>query len=132
MYCFSPRFSGSWVCSVRELSIHLKLLNIKNELSLFIPENAFNLTNINQADILGMAVIVPEEKESVLLGAAMLGMSAASGGCLVEVTRNISMSSTQVSPCPEVEQYHEAKYKVFKEMIEDQLKYRKIMKQYEI
>ena len=89
---------------------------------------------IVQADVLGMSVIVPEEKESVLLGAAMLGMSAArakdqNGGCLVEVTKMMSMSSTQVSPCLDVKEYHEAKYKVFKEMIEDQLKYRKIMQQ---
>ena len=80
-----------------------------------------------KADSLGVDVLIPEEKESVLLGAAMLGMAAARGGDLASVTAEMSSAVTRLSPDPGEQGYHEAKYRVFREMVRDQLKYRKIM-----
>ena len=82
-----------------------------------------------QADVLQMPVMIPQEKESVLLGAAMLGMSAASdsAGDLVTVARSMSSSHTVVTPCAVIKHYHDRKYRVFLQMMEDQLRYRDIM-----
>ena len=76
-----------------------------------------------------MQVMIPQEKESVLLGAAMLGMSASdSAGDLVSVTRSMSSSHTVVTPCADIKHYHDNKYRVFLQMMSDQLRYRDIMK----
>ena len=106
-----------------------------------------------QADVLGREVQVPQETESVLLGAAMLAMSAArwhdttwhdmwhdmtcdmwhdrgeGDGHLEEVAAEMSSSVTVLRPDPRLASYHEAKYGVFREMVRDQTKYRDIMEQ---
>ena len=82
-----------------------------------------------QADVLNMNIFVPQEKESVLLGAAMLGMSA-SGEFedLHQVVSNINIKADLVEPRSSYASFHEAKYEVFREMLRDQLKYTDIMK----
>ena len=83
-----------------------------------------------QADVLGVKLSVPDEKESVLLGAAVLGMTAADQDHdLHTVVSRLSCSSSVMTPCDEVRQYHQNKYQVFTQMMRDQIKYRQIMKQ---
>ena len=81
-----------------------------------------------QADVLNMDINIPQEKESVLLGAAMLGMSASGEfGDLYQVVNKINMKAEVVKACSSDTLFHDAKYQVFREMIKDQLKYRDIM-----
>ena len=83
-----------------------------------------------QADVLGVELSVPDEKESVLLGAAVLGMTAADQvHDLKTVVSRLSCSSSVMTPCDEVRQYHQNKYLVFTQMMRDQIKYRQIMRQ---
>ena len=77
-----------------------------------------------------MDVLIPEEKESVLLGAAMLGMAASQDRDLASVTASLSSSVTRLRPDKAEAGYHEAKYRVFREMLRDQLKYRAIMEEF--
>ena len=77
-----------------------------------------------------MDVLIPEEKESVLLGAAMLGMAASQDRDLASVTASLSSSVTRLSPDKAEAGFHEAKYRVFREMLRDQIKYRTIMEEF--
>ena len=77
-----------------------------------------------------MDVLIPEEKESVLLGAAMLGMAASQDGDLASVTASLSSSVTRLRPDKTEAGFHEAKYRVFREMLRDQIKYRTIMEEF--
>eukprot|EP00095_Tigriopus_kingsejongensis_P010288 maker-scaffold474_size162001-snap-gene-0.35 protein:Tk10288 transcript:maker-scaffold474_size162001-snap-gene-0.35-mRNA-1 annotation:"fggy carbohydrate kinase domain-containing" len=89
-----------------------------------------------QADVLGLPVIQPQEKESVLLGSAMLGAAAAcqdtteSSGALDNLTPvvNEMMCDGKIfSPNLNVRKFHERKYRIFRLMGEDQLKYTSLM-----
>ena len=81
-----------------------------------------------QADVLQMKIAVPQEKESVLLGAAMLGMAASGDlGSLHQVVNQINIKAEMVQPSNSQSAFHDAKYEVFRQMIKDQLKYRNIM-----
>lgn len=63
-----------------------------------------------------------------MLGAAMLAMAASDNTDLTKVVSSLSTSNTVMRPSSAaVSQYHEDKYKVFKLMMEDQIKYRNIM-----
>ena len=77
-----------------------------------------------------MDVLIPEEKESVLLGAAMLGMAASQDRDLASVTASLSSSVTRLTPDKAEAGFHEAKYRVFREMLRDQIKYRTIMEEF--
>ena len=80
-------------------------------------------------DVLGLPVVRPRESESVLLGAAMLGAAAASEGesTLLSVLARMGQPGDIHSPDRRLAAFHEKKYKVFKKMSEDQIKYRNIM-----
>lgn len=81
-----------------------------------------------QADVCNLPVVCPDEEESVLLGAAILGACAA--GHFKDMTTAIqSMGGTGkvVEPNKVVVDFHNMKYKVFLKMYQDQLEYRSIM-----
>jgi FGGY-family pentulose kinase len=83
-----------------------------------------------QADVVNLPVICPDEVESVLLGSAILGASAAKH--FPDVTTAIKSMGGQgkvVNPDPAVVDYHNKKYKVFLKMYDHQIQYKNIMKE---
>ena len=84
------------------------------------------------ADVLGLRVVRPTAAECVLKGAAMLGAAAAatastSKRTMWQVITDMQHSGDIFKPDPEVEEFHQRKYKVFLEMVKDQRKYAAIM-----
>ncbi|CAI0402949.1 unnamed protein product [Linum tenue] len=82
------------------------------------------------ADIMGCPVILPRESESVLLGAAILGAVAAKKyPTLMEAMKALNAAGQVVRPSqdPKVKKYHDAKYKIFRELYEQQLSQRSAM-----
>lgn len=80
------------------------------------------------AEACALPVLVPEESEMVLVGSAMLGACAAKFYPSLELaSRGMASSCEAVHPNPAIHDYHERKYKVFRQMVEDQLKYKRIM-----
>lgn len=80
------------------------------------------------AEACAMPVLVPDESEMVLVGSAMLAACAAKVFPSLEAASNGMASRCEVvRPNPALRDYHERKYKVFRLMVEDQLKYRQIM-----
>ncbi|KAI3805526.1 hypothetical protein L1987_27977 [Smallanthus sonchifolius] len=89
--------------------------------SLFIQEHA---------DIIGCPIILPRESESVLLGAAILGAVAAKKYSTLRHAMKALNSAGQVihpSKDPRVKKYHDAKYRIFRQLYEQQLAHRSIM-----
>lgn len=81
------------------------------------------------ADASGCRVILPAEREAVLLGAAMLG-AVASGDLpdLVTAMRTMNRADAITTPSgAEVRAYHEQKHRIFHRMHADQLAYRDLM-----
>ena len=89
------------------------------------------------ADVLGLRVVRPAAAECVLKGAAMLGAAAAGTASAAastskprtmwQVMTDMQHSGDIFKPDPEVEEFHQRKYKVFLEMVKDQRKYAAIM-----
>lgn len=81
------------------------------------------------ADATGCRVVMPEEPEAVLLGAAMLGAVAAGEYADVPgAMRAMSRPGVVIEPGRgEVEAYYAGKYRVFARMAGDQLVYRGLM-----
>jgi FGGY-family pentulose kinase len=81
------------------------------------------------ADATGCRIVLPEEPEAVLLGAAILGAVAARRYAdLPEAMRAMSRAGRVIEPGGgEVQRYHDAKYAVFQRMHDDQLAYRAVM-----
>ncbi|CAB0036765.1 unnamed protein product [Trichogramma brassicae] len=83
-----------------------------------------------QADVLGLPVLLPAEKESVLLGSAILGACAAQTFSSVnDAIKKMGGSAIVVHPTPETFSYHEKKYRVFKKMVDDQNQYKEYMRE---
>ncbi|XP_060826716.1 FGGY carbohydrate kinase domain-containing protein isoform X1 [Bombus pascuorum] len=81
-----------------------------------------------QADVLGLPVLCPIEKESVLIGAAILGSYAAGKfNTVYDATQAMGGSANIVKPKNECYKYHLQKYQVFRRMVQDQKDYREIM-----
>lgn len=81
------------------------------------------------SDICNVPVFIPKVPESVLLGAAMLGASAAKVfPDLDSAVRSMAGKGRMIKPNLELKAFHDRKYKVFLKMLNDQLEYRKIMK----
>ncbi|KAF5279188.1 hypothetical protein FQR65_LT03435 [Abscondita terminalis] len=81
-----------------------------------------------QANAVNLPVVYPEEKESVLLGAAILGACAAKHfKNITTAIRSMGGQGIVIKPNKETILYHQKKYNVFLKMLEDQLKYREIM-----
>jgi FGGY-family pentulose kinase len=81
------------------------------------------------ADATGCRLILAQEPEAVLLGSAILG--AVAGGAFDSVTMAMgamTRSGTVIEPTGgAVKEYHDAKYRVFKRMFDDQMAYRDLM-----
>jgi ribulose kinase len=81
------------------------------------------------ADALGVPVAVPTETDAVLLGAAMLGATAAGvHESLTEAMAHMTSLATIVPPNPLHAGYHDAKYAVYRRMLDDSAAYRSIMR----
>ncbi|ROT63789.1 putative FGGY carbohydrate kinase domain-containing protein-like [Penaeus vannamei] len=80
------------------------------------------------ADALGVPVLIPATKQSVLLGSAMLG-AAASGDFPDLTSAAIAMGGAAQAfhPTKELKEYHDKKYGIFKRMQTEQLEYRRTM-----
>jgi FGGY-family pentulose kinase len=81
------------------------------------------------ADVTGCRVLLPTERESVLLGAAMLGAVAArTYTSLVDAIKAMSSDGDVIDPQGgAIAAYHHAKYAVFHRMYDDYLAYKRIM-----
>jgi FGGY-family pentulose kinase len=81
------------------------------------------------ADATGCTLVLPQEPEAVLLGAAVLG--AVAGGLQPDVPQAMaamSRAGSVISPAADaIRRYHDAKYAVFQRMYADQMAYRAIM-----
>uniref|UniRef100_A0A0R0GKQ6 FGGY carbohydrate kinase domain-containing protein n=1 Tax=Glycine max TaxID=3847 RepID=A0A0R0GKQ6_SOYBN len=84
------------------------------------------------ADIIGSPIILPRESEPVLLGAAILGAVATRKyHSLSEAMKALNAAGQVIHPSkdPKVKKYHDAKYKIFRGLYEQQLSYRSAMAQ---
>lgn len=80
------------------------------------------------ADVLGLPIICPQETESVLIGAAILGARAADPSSDIDLfIKKMGGSGKVVLPCTQVKTFHDKKYKVFLKMLEHQNLYKQIM-----
>jgi FGGY-family pentulose kinase len=79
------------------------------------------------ADVCKLPVLISNEPESVLLGAAMLGANAVSGSDLKETIEEFKNEANLISPNEKTFSYHEKKYQVYLKMLEDQISYRQMM-----
>ncbi len=81
------------------------------------------------ADITGCRLVLAQEPEAVLLGAAILGAVAGGAfGSVVEAMSAMSRAGRTIAPSGEgIAQYHNAKNAVFHRMYDDQLAYRRLM-----
>ncbi|XP_033738038.1 FGGY carbohydrate kinase domain-containing protein-like isoform X2 [Pecten maximus] len=79
-------------------------------------------------DVTGLPLILPDEAESVLVGAAMLGACASNDFPSLQVAmETMGGSGTIVLPSSTDSNYHAKKFRVFLEMVDDQKKYDSIM-----
>ncbi|XP_076902698.1 uncharacterized protein LOC143557530 [Bidens hawaiensis] len=89
--------------------------------SLFIQEHA---------DIIGCPIILPRESESVLLGAAILGAVASKKySTLRHAMKALNAPGQVIQPSkdPRVKKYHDAKYRIFRDLYAQQLSHRSII-----
>ncbi|QKJ87979.1 Ribulokinase [Paramixta manurensis] len=83
------------------------------------------------ANATGCAMLLPEESEAMLLGGAMMGTVAAGAyDSLPEAMNAMSRIGKTVTPqTNEIKQYYDRKYRVFREMYHDHMKYRQMMQE---
>ena len=81
------------------------------------------------ADIAGCRIVLAQEPEAVLLGAAILGAVAGGAyGSLLEAMSAMSRAGQTIAPSGGgIAQYHNAKHAVFRRMYDDQLAYRRLL-----
>jgi len=82
------------------------------------------------ADTTGCRIVLPEEPEAVLLGSALLGAVAAGEfPSVIAGMGAMNRPGIVIEPTGgETARYHDARYRVFHRMYEDQLAYRELMK----
>ncbi|XP_047021622.1 FGGY carbohydrate kinase domain-containing protein [Helicoverpa zea] len=81
-----------------------------------------------QADSVGLPILRPHEKDSVLVGSAILGACASKYFQNVQdAVENMGGTADVIQPVPSTKGYHDKKYRVFLRMFQDQLKYKTIM-----
>src|SRR5690606_20506664 len=80
------------------------------------------------ADALGIPVVLPAEADGVLLGSAMLAATAAGvHGSLAEAMAAMTGAGPVLTPDPAQRAFHDRKYRVYRQMIDDQRRYDAIM-----
>ena len=81
------------------------------------------------ADVTGCRIVLAQEPEAVLLGAAILGAVAGGAyGSVLQAMSAMSRAGQTIEPSSgAVAQYHHAKHAVFHRMYEDQLAYRRLL-----
>ena len=80
------------------------------------------------ANVTGCRLLIPQEPESVLLGAAMLGAVAA--GTVDSIEQAMFLMSKPgiiIEPQKDTVRFHGAKYKVFQRLYDDQIAYQSMM-----
>lgn len=84
------------------------------------------------ADITGASLVLPEESEAVLLGAALLG-AVASGSYpdIPAAMRSMCRSASVVAPNTATADYHAAKFGVYQQLYTQQKARREVMQGYE-
>lgn len=81
-----------------------------------------------QSDSVGLPILKPNEKESVLVGSAILGACASHYFNSVEAAvQSMGGNAKVIYPNSDIKSYHDKKYQVFLSMYKDQLKYKEIM-----
>ncbi|XP_055691794.1 FGGY carbohydrate kinase domain-containing protein [Lutzomyia longipalpis] len=81
------------------------------------------------ADVCRVPVFIPNEPESVLLGASILGACAAGEfPSLPAAASKMGGKTQRVDPEDATFRYHEKKFRVFEELLKDQAKYKDLMK----
>ncbi|OWF34919.1 FGGY carbohydrate kinase domain-containing protein-like [Mizuhopecten yessoensis] len=81
-----------------------------------------------QVDVTGLPLILPDEEESVLVGAAMLGACASKDfPSLQSAMETMGGRGTIVLPSATESSYHKKKFWVFLKMVDDQQKYNSLM-----
>lgn len=84
------------------------------------------------ADITGYPIILPRENESVLLGAAILGAVASKKYPTVrQAMKALNAAGRVVYPShdPKIRKYHDTKYRIFRDLYEQQLTQRAMLKE---
>lgn len=80
------------------------------------------------AEACALPILVPKETEMVLVGSAMLAACGSKTYAnLEQASKEMGSKSDLVWPQPALRDYHERKYKVFREMLNDQMKYKNFM-----
>ncbi|XP_054732853.1 FGGY carbohydrate kinase domain-containing protein [Anastrepha obliqua] len=80
------------------------------------------------ADICQLPAVIPDEQEMVLVGAAMLGACAAKAFESLEATsKEMGGNGVLLKPNSSTKDFHNRKYRVFLQLLEDQRKYKSIM-----
>uniref|UniRef100_UPI00214936D1 FGGY-family carbohydrate kinase n=1 Tax=Endozoicomonas sp. ONNA2 TaxID=2828741 RepID=UPI00214936D1 len=80
------------------------------------------------ANVTGCDIVLSNEDEAVILGSAMLAATASGDfNTLLDAMSAMSSTGKVVKPQPDTKAFHDAKYRVFHEMYEDQMKYRAMM-----
>ncbi|XP_026757944.2 FGGY carbohydrate kinase domain-containing protein [Galleria mellonella] len=81
-----------------------------------------------QADTVGLPILKPHEKDSVLVGSAILGACASLYfNTVKDAIENMGGTAEVIHPNLNIKTFHDKKYAVFLQMFQDQLKYRTIM-----
>lgn len=84
------------------------------------------------ANATSCVIVLPEESEAVILGSAMLGSVAAGFYSDIPDAMN-AMSRISKSVMPQTEKikhFYDAKYKIFHKMYEDDVEYKRLMKEF--
>ncbi len=83
------------------------------------------------ANATGCAMLLPEESEAMLLGGAMMGTVAAGVfDTLPEAMSAMSRIGKTVTPqTNQIKSYYDRKYRVFHELYNDHMKYRRLMQE---
>jgi len=82
-----------------------------------------------QSDVTGLPVICPNEPESVLLGGAILGATAAGDfPSILEAMKAMGGTGRVIEPRANDKSFHDKKYAVFLKMVEHQQDYQILMK----